>query len=455
MRRHSLIARLGPADTATVRIIERSSLTTEVRFIDGYRRLGFGLGQMIDQLVARGVVPTETAADLAILAATVTAADTRISRKVDAQDTWTREIDLYIPVQDTARWTAAAGLFERTLNFLTGDHWRLIFRARHRDYPQVVTRSSLTPGAFTSVSLFSGGLDSFIGAIDLLAAGQSALFVSHYWENSTSSQEMCARRIGAVFGPMSPRHVQARVGFNKNDFAHQMESESTTRGRSFLFFGLAALAASGLEGRPAIYVPENGLISLNVPLDVLRVGAWSTRTTHPFYIARWQELLAALGIPARLENPYRFTTKGEMLAQCRNAALAQRHVADTISCSSIAKARWLGQKGAGLRHCGFCAPCLIRRASITSAMGTDPTPYTLSNLTARPLAAASAEGEHVRAFQMMARRLAQRPALARILVHKSGPLSDYPAGDVVHYADVFARGISEVDRITGAVVVRA
>lgn len=51
-------------------------------------------------------------------------------------------------------------------------------------------------------------------------------------------------------------------------------------------------------------VPENGLIALNVPLDPLRLGALSTRTTHPFYMARWNDLLSALGIPGRLENPY-------------------------------------------------------------------------------------------------------------------------------------------------------
>src|SRR5438132_327804 len=126
---------------------------------------------MIDQLAARGVVPTETAADLAVLAAAVTAADTRISRAQDSQDTWTREIDLYLPVQEPARWNAAAGLIERTLKFLTGDHWRLIFRARHRDYRQIVTRPPRVRPAVTSVCLFSGGLDSFIGAIDLQAAG--------------------------------------------------------------------------------------------------------------------------------------------------------------------------------------------------------------------------------------------------------------------------------------------
>jgi 7-cyano-7-deazaguanine synthase in queuosine biosynthesis len=421
MRRHSIIARLGPNDTEKLSVIERESLETQIRFIDGYRRLGFGLGQMVDQLAARGTVPTETAADLAILAATVTAADTRISRAQDSQDTWTREIDLYIPVQDPPLWNAAAGLIERTLQFLTGDNWRLIFRARHSDYHQIVTRPARVRPAVTSVCLFSGGLDSFIGAIDLLAAGQSPLLVSHYWDNSTTSQELCARRIAAVYGATRLRHVRARVGFNRNDFEHEMENESTTRGRSFLFFALAALAASGLGGTPTIYVPENGLISLNVPLDVLRVGAWSTRTTHPFYMARWQELLAALGIPATFENPYRFATKGEMLAQSGNADLARRHAAETISCSSIAKARWRGVKGAGLMHCGFCVPCLIRRAAIAAAFGADPTPYTLASLTARPLDAGTAEGENVRAFQMMSRRLEQRPTLAQVLVYKSGP----------------------------------
>jgi 7-cyano-7-deazaguanine synthase in queuosine biosynthesis len=451
MRRHSIIARLGASDTGPVTVIQADSLQTEIRFIDGYRRLGFGIGQMIDQLTARNVVPHETCVDLAIVAATVMAADTCISRAADAQDSWTREIDLYIPVHDPPRWIALTPLLGRTLNFLTGDHWRMFFLERHARNRRLITRPA-TPKRvpFTSVCLFSGGLDSFIGAIDLLAAGQTPLFVSHYGDKSTSLQELCARRLARVYGDIRIRHVRANVRFDKNDFTHPMGKESTTRGRSFLFFALAALAASGLGGRPVIYVPENGLISLNVPLDPLRVGAWSTRTTHPFYMARWQEILDGLGITATLENPYRFKTKGEMLGECANASLARQHVGDTISCSSITKARW---QGLAPRHCGFCVPCLIRRAAITSAFGADPTTYTIPDLGARPLDSKSAEGEHVRSFQMMARRLAQRPVLARILVHKSGPLSDYPDGDVAEYTDVFRRGIEEVDTVTGRALV--
>lgn len=452
MRRHSIIARLGLSDIEPVIVIQTDSLRTEIRFVDGYRRLGFGIGQMIDQLTARDVVPSETGVDLAILAATVTAADTRISRAVDAQDSWTREIDLYIPVHDPPRWTALAPLLRRTLNFLTGDHWRLFFRERPALNRQLINHpTALIPAPFTSVCLFSGGLDSFIGAIDLLAAGQNPLLVSHYGDKSTSLQELCARRLAGVYGDMRPRHVRANVRFNKNDFTHPMGEEPTTRSRSFLFFALAALAASGFRERPVIYVPENGLISLNVPLDPLRVGAWSTRTTHPFYMARWQAMLDGLDIAATLENPYRFKTKGEMLSACANADLARQRVGDTISCSSITKARWLKRAP---EHCGFCVPCLIRRAAVLSAFGSDPTNYTIADLRGQPLNSKSAEGEHVRSLQMMARRLAQRPALARILVHKPGPLSDYPDADIAEYADVFRRGIEEVDTVTGRALVR-
>ena len=205
MRRHSIIARLGPADRARVEIHTAGSVATQVRFIDGERRFGYGIGQAIDRLTERGIIPSETAVDLMLLAAAANAADTRISRSTESQDSWTREIDLYIPVLDPARWSALAPLIVRTLNFLTGDRWDVFFRDRHRQYTELVRRPrELLPSPHTSVSLFSGGLDSFIGAIDLLAAGENPLFMSHYWDASTSSQEMCAHRIGAVYGDRAP-----------------------------------------------------------------------------------------------------------------------------------------------------------------------------------------------------------------------------------------------------------
>lgn len=451
MRRHSIIARLSPADTQKLTLMEPNSQVSTIHFIDGKRRLGFGLGQILQQLSDRGMYPSESAIDLTILAATVTAADTRILRRTESQDGWTREIDLYVPVEDPAFWLGNTSLIERTLAFLTGDRWRVFFRPRLTSLETLIDRPGELVGApFTSVCLFSGGLDSFVGAIDLLEAGENPLFVSHYWDVSTSSQKPCAHVIGAVYGDMMPRHVRAHIGFRK-DLVEDSEPEKTTRGRSFLFFSLAALAASALDNDTPIYIPENGLISLNVPLDPLRLGAWSTRTTHPFYMARWQELIDKLGIRAGLVNPYRFKTKGEMLADCANVEFLQQHLSSTISCSSFTKARYLGLSPG---HCGYCTPCLIRRAAVHVAIGNDPTKYSIADLAVRPLNAKRAKAEHVRSFQMMNRLLLKHPELAEVLIHKPGPLSDYSKDEIAKYADVFRRGIAEVGTIVDQVVLR-
>lgn len=441
MRRHSIIARLGTSDTAKVAIADQDSHASTLQFVNGENRLDHGLGQMLDQMVQRGLLPSETSVDLALLAAAVTAADTKISRQEDAQDSWTREIDLYLPVSDADLWSSCAHLVERILRFLTGDLWRVRFRSRPKAMKTIVDRTSVliaeTPD---TVSLFSGGLDSFVGAIDLLESGKKPVFVSHYKDVSTKSQEICAAKLSKEYGEFSWRHVRANVSFDKNDLPG-LGTETTTRGRSFVFFALAVLAADAIDGVTPICIPENGLISLNVPLDPLRVGAWSTRTTHPFYLARWQDLLDKLGIDASLYNPYRFKTKGEMLAECTNPRFISKTYDITISCSSITKGRWRKQSPG---HCGYCTPCLIRRASIEMAFSKDRTAYSIKDMDAKPLAKGKAESVDVRAFQMMHRRLTKSQGVAGVLVHKTGPLNDYPSSDVAGYVEVFKRGIDEV-----------
>jgi hypothetical protein len=69
-----------------------------------------------------GLVPSETALDLLILAGVIYAADTRISRTRFSEDSWTREIELELPVCDPALWTVQVPLLERMLRFLSGTY---------------------------------------------------------------------------------------------------------------------------------------------------------------------------------------------------------------------------------------------------------------------------------------------------------------------------------------------
>lgn len=454
MRHHNIIVRLGPNDTEAIEQATANSLTTEIQFINDSGLL-FGLGKVLSQLRKMGLRPSETSVDLALLAVAITAADTRISRSADAQDAWTREIDLHVPVQAPDRWIALAPLIANMLKFLTGDQWGVHFRPRSTGIGTLAAAPSVLPLASpTSVCLFSGGLDSFIGAIDLLAAGQTPMLVSHYGDKLTPGyQDHCAHALKQHHPSKTIHHIRAWVSFPANTV--EVESvEDTLRGRSFLFFALASLSADAIGGDMTVYVPENGLISLNVPLDPLRLGALSTRTTHPYYMARFGELLSGLGMQVRLENPYAFLTKGQMAIACADLPFLQREARYTMSCSSPGGRRYdPDPEQRDPKHCGRCVPCLIRRAAILEAWGIDETPYRISDLRRQPLNTNQAEGEHVRSFQLALSRLTRKPGRARLDIHRPGPLTDHP-DKLDAYEAVYVAGMQEVGRLLEGVVAR-
>ncbi|TPI13062.1 hypothetical protein FJW06_15535 [Mesorhizobium sp. B4-1-3] len=449
MRRFTFVARLGVGDNAAISLVQRDSTVIEVQFIGAYQRLEYGVGSALDFLKAHDLKPSEVAVDLMILAALLNAADTRVSRVRNSQNGWTREIDLVVPVSDPTLWTAQAGALGEMLRFLTGDYWRIFFRQRPSSLNQIApTPTRLPLQHFDEVCLFSGGLDSLIGAIDLIAGGRKPLLVSHWYDGETSkAQKAVWSKLEGRYSNVGVKVMRTRLGFDRYQ-VQTGEIENTQRGRSFVFFALAALAASALTGNVRIVVPENGYIGLNVPLDPLRLGALSTRTTHPHYLAMFNALLDRLGIAATLDNPYRHKTKGEMVEECAEMALLKATVPLSMSCSSPAKARY---RGLSPRHCGTCVPCLIRRAALKKGLSTnDPTLYLVPDLEVGRLDTTRAEGEHIRSFELMIARLSANPACASALARIPGPLNDEPA-ELNDFVEVFRRGILEVGELLDGV----
>jgi hypothetical protein len=444
MRRHVIIGRYGSGDRSRLPLGD-GEVETRFDLVAGERSLDHGIGRALADLGRLGVYPSEVGVDGLILAAHVHAADTRVSRDSESQDGWTRELRLIVPVSDPDRWTAAAPTFIRMLNFLTGDRWSLAFRARPRRFTRVApTRPGRLIGPpFNDLALFSGGLDSLIGAIDALEAGRTPLLISHAGEGATSdAQSTIFDALKAHYCAGAFQRLRLWMGF-PDGFVRGSAGENTTRGRSFLFFALGVFAGSGLEGPFTLKVPENGLIAVNVPLDPLRLGALSTRTTHPFYIARWNDALSALGIEGRIENSYWDKTKGEMAAECANGGLLKRLAPLSLSCAAPTKGRW---QGLGTQHCGYCMPCLIRRAALLRGLrpDADPTIYTVDDLTTRVLDTRQSEGVQIRSFQLAIERLRAKPTLARILIHKPGPLFDESPARQAALAEVYRRGLEEV-----------
>ena len=106
--------------------------------------------------------------------------------------------------------------------------------------------------------------------------------------------------------------------------------------------------------------------------------------------------------------------------------------------------------GGCVQHCGYCVPCLIRRAAIAKALGSDPTKYTIGRLDADVLDTLKAEGEQIRAFQYAQRRLADNPAYSRAAVFMTGPLGDVQ-GSIPDLVNLFERGLAEVENCLSGV----
>ncbi len=456
MKRHVIAGHFGSGDRFNI-ITATDETLTRLNLLSSERRLDYGIDSALSALAKLGVLPSEIGNDLLILAAHVHAADTRISRRKDSQDTWTREIRIVVPVSNPDRWATNAELLQKTLGFLTGDRWIIGFRPRPQGFAALTPlRPKKAPEnpKYGNVSLFSGGLDSLIGAIDLVEQGMTPLFASHAGEGATSgAQRDCFALLEKHYDKLSLDRLRVWMSFPKN-LVRGSDSENTTRGRSFLFFAIGVFAGTGLKRAFKLFVPENGLIALNVPLDLLRLGSLSTRTTHPFYIARWNELLSRLGIEGKIENSYWNKTKGEMVSNCANKALLRKLIPASISCSSPSKGRWSGH---GIEHCGYCLPCIIRRAALLKGLDgqSDPTTYTIANLSTRALNANESEGQQVRSFQFAIERLQARSDLAKLLIHKPGSLKDESFERQNALAQVYRRGMSEVAALLAKVRTRS
>lgn len=317
-----------------------------------------------DVLRRKKLIPAPRALDFLSIALSAMAADLAGHRD-KSPDGWTREFDLVIAVDEPEVWNTQVPTLEKLLQFLTTDRWRLMFvpGAKYPKQPAKLIRPE-----HDSVVLVSGGLDSFAGALDLAAQKYCPLAVSQSVRGDAKKQRSLTAIVGANVG-----HLQ----LNHNTKVPAPENPPSQRGRSVAFFAHGLLGATALqryaEGETVtLYICENGFISINPPLTGLRLGSLSTRTSHPVVLALLQQILDAVGLRVRLENPYAYSTKGEMLVDALRPEDLKKYAHTTTSCGRF--------KRFGYRHCGRCVPCLIRRASFHSWAVPDQTEYVFANL---------------------------------------------------------------------------
>lgn len=298
--------------------------------------------------------PNEMSLDVLYFTSYIYTIDKLILRK-NTIDAWSRNINVIIPVQYVNEWSSATEVLENALNFLTGDNWNLTFGQLECPYFQKDTLDIDDIPSFEYLCLFSGGLDSFVGTIDLIDSQDNVLLISHF-DGAGAKHEWQE----SLFNSISSSYADKNIALSQFHVIQDGE-EGSTRGRSILFLGLGLYHAINLNISNLI-TPENGVISINLPLTPSRTCSNSTKTMHPYFVNKFQSVLSILGINVQLINPYLKKTKGEMLQECRNSTLLSNGVKTTLSCSHSGHTNSWERRN--VQNCGYCIPCLIRRASI-------------------------------------------------------------------------------------------
>jgi 7-cyano-7-deazaguanine synthase in queuosine biosynthesis len=324
----------------------------------------------LDQIGKRAGRPlTAIETDFAWLALAIYAADRFASRHpfgIDGTSFWRRRIHVRVPMRERQLWLSVEPKLIRALELLTEDDWTFDFsveRARFSIENQEYFRGFSRPDVQWA-SLFSGGLDSLAGALHwIMQTGGRGLLVSGHTHNRMRvAQELLVEQLSADF-PDSVDHLGVYYGFPDKQEVSGIESSQRTR--AFVHVCLGALAAL-TSGGTRLFLFENGVGAFNLSCDSAQIGSQNSQGTHPVFLSRMEDYVSGVfKRPFTIENPFAFTTKGQMLALpglAGHQALLHR----SFSCDRFPNYPHRAPQ------CGHCPSCLIRRLAFHASGLTDP-----------------------------------------------------------------------------------
>lgn len=313
--------------------------------------------QMTPIAYFNGKVPPVTYS-LLYLSAIVYAIDRGVSRHHYSIDGWSREFEVDIRLPEFELFQYVEKQINAMLSFLTGDYWNCHFvgtaqvqygRYGHSDYYDGITQ----------VNLFSGGMDSLIGAIDYMTDNPCGkLFLTSHYDSGMPGPRSDQNELKKIFKrKYSGRFAEMPAVM----ISPESSAELSCRSRSLMFLAIALIVASYAKCK--IVVPENGSVSLNFPLSPSRRASCSTRTTHPVFLKQYMEIIGMLGLTTIVENPYEKMTKGEMVQHCSDKDYLMSIVAHSNSCGKRGMHQHM-YDNIRASHCGHCMPCMYRKASM-------------------------------------------------------------------------------------------
>jgi hypothetical protein len=279
---------------------------------------------------------------------------------------WSRRLAVRLAVRDAAFWRRSdvGALLQSLLQWLTDDVWELEClpgRRQHRFAESQLPLFSDRPRLGTRFGLFSGGLDSFLGAARDLDPARELVLVSA--TTSPAMGALQARTISALraSGSRNLRSLIVPVGLRTDAIRaltggrEAPEPSQRTRGLVFLILG-AVSAVSG--GAAELRVYENGIGAMNLPLTEAQYGAHNTRAMHPETLVTAEALISLVAErDFTIVNPSFAFTKAQMCAVVPDQLRAA--VSETVSCDT-----GLTHRASRTRLCGMCTSCLLRRQAM-------------------------------------------------------------------------------------------
>lgn len=365
--------------------------------------------------------------DFLDLAATVYVADELLDRDL-AEDGWNRRFDFVIPVRDPETWSSAEDILSHTLQTLSGDVFAFQWCERKSLGQRGRSRKRL-PRAFDDVCLFSGGLDSLLGAYRLLRQGRKVILVSHQADGiSASTQKSLSEDLRTIF-PDQVCHVQCRVArsmVRRPAIPLPDKCEDSHRPRSFLFLAIA-IAVANAAGIGDVWIPENGLIALNIPIKPSRRGTLSTKTAHPLFIEQLTGFLHDTGIfGGTIRNPFLFQSKTDLLSEVDE--LVRPLVVKSNSCAHAGNVRWMGKSG--IAQCGYCVPCIYRRLAMAREGMDNPEHYVVDVFRDLPGLSSTQQRDFRALVPFAVKLLAASDAELQLLILSQGAFSPEIAGQI-------------------------
>lgn len=257
-----------------------------------------------------------------------------------------RDINILLPVTNLTIWNKQKSLIQSILKYLSNDNWDISFREVSSKMLSSY-QTTISSKTYESVTLLSGGLDSFCGAYLNINNNINSLYCG-YKINTFE-----AGRQSILYEILRKNYSIDTVLFDKIPLK---KVEHTQRTRSFLFLSLAVFCAK-VYNIKKVSLYENGVLSLNPEL----LSRQTTKTTHPKTIYLINCLLRELNLDIIIEHPFLFKTKGEIINYLSDEF--KNYIRFTHTCGAARLNRNIQQKD---KHCGTCIPCILRKISVTA-----------------------------------------------------------------------------------------